>query len=138
MNKNIILCSHSRLCEGMLDTLELFSMKNEHVFAVPFYTDALDGEQRLKEISEQISPEDITVIVTDVAFGSVNQIASRLFLDKPNFYLLSGMNLPMLMELSTLSPEDICEASLRECLKHTQENIIYVPDLMAEAQDGDE
>ena len=112
-------------------------MKNEHVFAVPFYTDTLDGEQRLKEIAEQISPEDVTVIVTDVAFGSVNQIASRLFLYKQNFYLLSGMNLPMLMELSILSPESICEESLRECLKHTQENIIYVPDLIDNTLDGD-
>lgn len=138
MNKNLILCSHSNLCKGMLDTLALFSMKDEHVFAVPFYTGELDGEIQLCQISEQLDPEDVTIIVTDVAAGSVNQIVSRLFLGKKNFYILSGMNLPLLMEIFMLSPDEVNEGSLRECLEHAREGVIYVPDMLSNAQDADE
>lgn len=138
MKRNIVLCSHGRLCEGMLDTLELFSLKDENVYAIPFYTGEADGEEALKALTAGFGEEEITLLITDVAFGSVNQTVARLFMGKPGYYVISGMNLALVMELATMEPADIREEAVREHVHEAQSSIAYVPDLFQAASEEDE
>ncbi len=101
--KKIVFCSHGRLCEGMLDTLKVFSLYEEkRMEAIPFYTEGIDAEARLNAYKERLQAEDQLLIFTDVAFGSVNQWVMAAFQDFSNVFIVTGMNLMIVLELLSL------------------------------------
>ena len=52
--KKILFCSHARLCEGMLDTLKVFTLYDEKTMqAIPFYTEGVDSVRLLEEAAAQ-------------------------------------------------------------------------------------
>lgn len=136
MNK-IIFCSHGRLCEGMLDTLKVFSLYDEKMVAIPFYTEGIDGESLLTEILDTIKEEDQVVIFTDLQFGSVNQYVMQKCKGRENIHVISGMNLMVVLEI--LSAEcSFSEDFIRQKVLDSQSSIVYINDLQHNMTDEDE
>ncbi|MCH1940847.1 PTS sugar transporter subunit IIA [Holdemania massiliensis] len=101
MNKQIILCSHGRLCEGMLDTLRIFSLDQAMpIRAIPFYTEGVDSEAQLSQLADSITADQQVLIFTDIAYGSVHQQVMLQFGDWDNVTVITGMNLPLVLELA--------------------------------------
>lgn len=99
--KKILFCSHGRLCEGMLDTLKVFSLYDPQTMtAIPFYTEENDGELRLDQYIAELHPEDAVLVFTDVAFGSVSQTLMLKLGERENVTILAGMNLMLVLELA--------------------------------------
>ncbi len=136
--KKILFCSHGRLCEGMLDTLKVFSLYDEKTMqAIPFYTEGVDSDRLLEEAAAQIGPQDQLLILTDIAFGSVNQQIMIRFKDWDNVFVLSGMNL--MIVLSVLAPtEKWTEDFFAEKTLEARDSIVSMGSLPVTMEEEDE
>lgn len=101
--KGIILASHGRLAEGMLDTLQIFSDGAKQVKALCLMAgdDVAEFVNRLKEAIDSVDTGDGVVVFCDLLFGSPCNCSARL-LNDPQYAdkitVVTGMNLPMIME----------------------------------------
>lgn len=123
--KRTVFCSHGRLCEGMLDTLKIFSLYDENTMsAIPFYTEGVDAEEQLNKIEERLGAQDQLLIFTDVAFGSVNQAIMARFQTKPNCFIVTGMNLMVVLELLAVEGA-LDEALVLEKVEAARPSILF-------------
>lgn len=97
--KGVILASHGKLAEGMLDTLSMFNelQKVVAICLLPqediamFYT-------RLQEKVSQVADGDGVVIFCDLLFGSPCNVAARFLKNSDDIQIVTGMNLAMVLE----------------------------------------
>lgn len=124
----VILISHGRFCEEILKSAEMILGPQENVYPIIFL--ASDSLQTLKDRTEEklkeLSGEEI-VIITDLKGGTPCNVA--FLLQKAyNFTLLTGLNLPILLEaLISKDIESDSEAlgdKLVEVGSHSIEKII--------------
>ncbi|MSS59080.1 hypothetical protein FYJ51_09225 [Erysipelotrichaceae bacterium Oil+RF-744-GAM-WT-6] len=102
----ILLLSHGRLCEEMYSTMKLI------VGDVPEFSCILqpaDGDMRKYEadIRDALKNPEPLLVVTDLFGGSPLITLAKVYGEQPGIYekrvrIVTGMNLPMLLELSTL------------------------------------
>ncbi|MDX8416344.1 PTS sugar transporter subunit IIA [Absicoccus intestinalis] len=101
--KGIILASHGKMADGLLDSLELFNGQLSQVQALCL----LPGEeiplfiQRIQKAVSQVDTGDGVVIFCDLLFGSPCNCSSVLIKDTKmanKVDIITGMNLPMVME----------------------------------------
>ncbi len=136
--KRLIFCSHGRLCEGILDTLKIFSLFDDKTMkAIPFFTGKTDGEAQLDELAASITAEDQVLIFTDIAYGSVNQQVLLRFSDWDNVYILTGMNLPLILELVASQQEWSCSL-IETKVEEARKSILFCRNLPNKASDEDE
>lgn len=101
--KGIILASHGRLAEGMLDTLQIFSDGAKQVEALCLMPgdDVAEFLERLKKGIENVDTGEGVVVFCDLLFGSPCNCSARL-LNDPQYAekisVVTGMNLSMVME----------------------------------------
>lgn len=110
--KGILLVSHGGLAEGMRESLELFSGKLEQLAAL-----SLSAGQDISEFNEQLVQKiasvdsgDGVVVFCDLAFGMPANVVARLLTApkyKGKLQIVTGMNLPMVLEYSQLRAETI-------------------------------
>lgn len=124
----ILLASHGTLCCGMLDTIKIFTAETNHIQAIPFYTqeEGYDAEAALDQYMAAVLPSDQVVIFTDILWGSVNQKLLNLVQGKQNIHLITGLNLPIILEIITINPEEITPQLIQEKVTSCQESIVYM------------
>lgn len=99
MERKLILASHGKLASGITSSLELICGKQLAIETLDCYlTEDFDLQKEVKNIMNAYRDDEI-VVVTDLFGGSVNnEFLTQI--NRPNFYLVAGMNLPFLVELS--------------------------------------
>lgn len=123
--RKIVLASHGRLAEGMLDSLVMIAGCQEGVQALCAYTDdAPDLKATLGELVAGLAEGDELVIVTDVLGGSVNNEASQ-FRDVPGVYVVTGMNLGLVLSL-VLGDAPTTAQLIEECLVTARSQLMRV------------
>lgn len=123
--RKIVLASHGRLAEGMLDSLGMIAGCQEGVQALCAYTDdAPDLKATLGELVAGLAEGDELVIVTDVLGGSVNNEASQ-FRDVPGVYVVTGMNLGLVLSL-VLGDAPTTAQLIEECLVTARSQLMRV------------
>ena len=80
--------------------------------------------------------EDELIVITDIFAGSVNNEFVR-FLARPNFHLLSGLNLPLIIDLLISAGEENTEKLISEALTSAKESIQYCNHTIASAMTVD-
>lgn len=136
--KKYIFCSHGLLCDGMIDTLKIFSLYNKDcTFAVPFYVEGKDSIQLLQKIMTDVKMDDQVFIFTDIVFGSVNQVVMEKYSKCSNVHIIAGFNLMIALEI--ISHEKYLNSDeIRGFVKSAKESIIYTRDLVVSNNDEDE
>lgn len=97
--KELILISHGSMAEGVKASAELIMGEQEHVHAVCLLPSEGPDDFK-KKFEEQISGmnvEDITVFA-DLMGGTPANVVSRLIMNGQSIHLISGMNLPLVIE----------------------------------------
>lgn len=99
MERKLVLASHGKLASGIRSSLELICGNQLAIETLDCYlTESFDLEKEVKAIMNTYREYEL-VVVTDLFGGSVNnEFLTQI--DRPNFYLVAGMNLPFLVELS--------------------------------------
>lgn len=99
MERKLVLASHGKLASGIRSSLELICGNQLTIETLDCYlTESFDLEKEVKAIMNTYHEYEL-VVVTDLFGGSVNN-EFLIQIDRPNFYLVAGMNLPFLVELS--------------------------------------
>lgn len=104
--KGIVIASHGKMAEGLLDTLSLFVGTPEQVETVCLLAsdDVTLFQDRLKEAINKVDSGDGVVLFCDLLFGTpCNQ--SALIIRDENYAskveVVTGMNLGMILEYTT-------------------------------------
>lgn len=105
MELEIVLASHGKFASGILSSLNLLYGKTDNVQALDCYTDKkFDLQKEVKRVIDGNTKTNL-LVVTDIFGGSVNNEFLK-YIHMPNYYLVSGMNLPFLLELMTKQGEE--------------------------------
>lgn len=101
--KGIILASHGRLAEGLLDTLTIFSGEPQQIRALCLLPgeEITDFMKTLEDTIQEVDTGDGVVIFCDLLFGSPCNCSARLLQDPvyaEKISVITGMNLCMVLE----------------------------------------
>lgn len=101
--KGIILTSHGRFAEGLLDTLKIFSgeLKQMEVLCLLPEEDITEFGNKLKGAVDRVNDGDGVVIFCDLLFGTPCNCSAKLLSDmkySKNVSVITGMNLSMVLE----------------------------------------
>jgi mannose/fructose/sorbose-specific phosphotransferase system IIA component len=97
----VIVISHGGLARAMVETSMMIVGDQERVFAVDLAAEE-DPEliaERVSSILEALGPDVTCLVLLDLFGGSPAQACLRLAAREPRLELVSGVNLPMLLEV---------------------------------------
>ena len=98
----IVLISHGNFAEGLLDAAEMITGEAEKIACIGLQPkDDVDKlVDRIQEAVDQVNDGDGVLLMVDLFGASPFNAGGRLFLEKKDHLeLVTGMNLPMLVEL---------------------------------------
>lgn len=119
-----LIAGHGGYAEGVVNTLKFFKDDLNNVDLL-LYTS--DFEEQLQAYLERHDPAEPLCMVTDLVGGSVNLEAMRQ-LRKRNFYLISGANISLLLEM--LFSEVTEGAQIEEIVVAARDQMVYVNAMM--------
>ncbi len=137
MNYQILLVTHSRMAEGIKDTLTMIAGDNDRVRYLTMYCDPNIDYQKV--VYEAVAQHDYSasdlVVITDIAGGSVNTEFMK-HLNRYPFHLITGLSLPMLLEIAFPSEADI-GTQLRLVARNAGIYGVYCNDMLNDAKQTD-
>ncbi len=137
MKRHYIFASHGTLARGVLDSVELILGKQTAISTLCAYVEEQrDLTEQVAELMQQIPDEDEIVAITDIFAGSVNNEFVR-FLQRPRFHLVSGLNLPLVIDLLISDDEPDTRKLIEEALISSRESIQYCNDTISSAMQAD-
>jgi mannose/fructose-specific phosphotransferase system component IIA len=91
-----IIIAHSELADGLIAAVQRIAGMEEGVL-VALSNEGL-GPQGLRDRLEELMGEGPAVIFSDLREGSCGMVAQQLCLSRPGQVLVTGANLPMLLD----------------------------------------
>jgi len=131
----ILLVSHGDFAQGMCSAMRTF-FGGENVYSA-CVTQENGVEDLKKSVEAYLSQwgDEQVVICSDLKSGSANQTVFPL-ISRPNTFLISGMNLSLVMQLSM---EETVDAELiHEFIDQAREDICLMNEVALEGDDEDE
>lgn len=119
VRRKIILASHGNFATGILSSLELICGKNDNIVTIDAYMTAdYNLNDEISKIMNENKGNEL-IVVTDIFGGSVNNEFLN-YIHTENFYLIAGMNLPLVIELATqLEHTDSITALIKQALENS-------------------
>jgi len=135
MINKILIATHGRFAEGIYESMTMITGEQLHVDYISMYIDdAIDYPNVIKGIVEKHDyTKENLIVLTDIIGGSVNSEFFKYMKCHP-FHLITGLNLPLLLEL-VLAQTDTIEELLQNVTKNTKEQIIYCNKLLNQTID---
>lgn len=128
--RKFLIAAHGTFPSGIQSSLEIIMGSLENVFLIQAYV----GENKsLKEeidsVLEHINNEDELIVFTDLMGGSVtNQILQYAL--KENVYIISGFNLPLLLEVLLADPSSPVLEVIETGINNARNQIVFVNKLI--------
>lgn len=125
MKTKIIIASHGRFAEGIMDSLNMIAGEQNHVVPLCAYIDrTIDYSAWIRRmVAEHDYEKQPLLVVTDLLGGSVNNEFMRYTKEYP-FYLVSGLNLSLLLELA-LYPDELKQEAIQKIIEHNSDYIVF-------------
>ena len=102
--RKIVLLSHGGMAKGLLNTLSIFTANIDHITAISAYVDDCDPKAELERFWTSVNDDDQVVL-----------------------YLFTGMNFPMLLQLTCLD-ENATEAEIKALADVGREAVVCMND----------
>lgn len=131
----VIIACHGRLAIELLETSKMIVGLSDRVFAIDLSVgeDPTQVANKVETILDSLGPDTSCLILLDLFGGSPALSCARLALQNPRMELVSGVNLPMLLEV-LLQREGKSLAKLSEIAeKKGKESIMNVREAIARA-----
>ncbi len=142
--KKIILATHGYMANGLKSALEIVTRDVSSLIAINAFTpDCENPEQEIIDILAQYPDDGDLLVLTDVFFGSVNQIFMRQ-MQRRNLKIVTGINLLLAMEVMSLLGQEPSDEELLEMIELCRKGMRLVTReeverrLGSAAQDADE
>lgn len=135
--RKILIATHGRFAEGMLSASEIIVGKKKNVKCLNAYSDVKNVKEEIATYFSSLSSKDQVIVLTDLFGGSVNQILMP-YTQKNNVYLMTGVNLAMLLEILMIEDDAVIDENLlREIVNNGQKQVMYVNDVLKNNQSDD-
>lgn len=137
--KNIILITHGRFADGIIDSVKIIMGKltNAKIDKITITSSEtiLLVSKLLEEKILSFNNDYPTIIFTDIAGGSTTQIAIKCLQNhgKKLLYLITGLNLALLLEIITLElneNDSENKEKLRNAINFSRTTINLVNDIL--------
>lgn len=132
----IVLISHSNMAVGMKQTLNMIIGDDKNVLAFAAYVNGSTKEiDKVKNLVETSKDEQF-IILTDLLGGSVNNEMMQLLENNTNVKLVTGMNLPLAMQLQLKgsTTEKISDEDLSTVISESKKSLANVKNLLMEKE----
>lgn len=128
--RKFLIATHGTFSAGAKSSLDMIIGAVPHVFIIQAYLDdKVVIEQQIQEVLEQISDQDELVIFSDIMGGSVtNQLLQHAL--KPNIHILSGFNLPLLIDVMLAGQETPVTEAIHSAIENAKAQMVYVNELL--------
>lgn len=130
--KHILLLTHGAFAEGIKTSAELIAGTCDNITTMCI--DENDAPQmvsdRIREYLNQLPNEDVKLILTDIPGGSTTQGALPFTSDEKNIYVMTGLNLGLLLELVLGCHGEDVEADLHRAIENAQGTMQLLNDVM--------
>ncbi|MDK1727926.1 PTS sugar transporter subunit IIA [Dellaglioa algida] len=139
MKRKIILASHHYFAKGMQNSLDFIGgEKAKEIVIVSAYIDDVPVEKEINEIMNKFDENTELVVLTDMMSGSVNQSFIKYTI-RSHVHVIAGMNLPLALAIM-LEPDNeyISSKRIKQIVKESQDNIIYMNDKRGNLDEDDE
>ena len=128
----IIVSGHGQLSTGLLDGFKMIFGHDDKIIAVPFLKG--EGIPQLQEKYQAVMarfPDDNILFLVDVFGGTPYNSAVQLVFDHPAADVVTGVNLPMLLELAATKETSDLEALRQQMKTINQEGFKIFSEVMA-------
>ncbi|MEM1628817.1 MAG: PTS sugar transporter subunit IIA [Desulfurococcaceae archaeon] len=117
---NIVLITHGKYGEGLVDALALLlgdeAIKGIHVITLGPLDSPESLYEKIKDIVNGVDHEKGVLILVDLFGGTPSRVAAQLLSEGFNVEVISGVNLPMLVEIvlqRDKTAKDLVEIAIR-------------------------
>jgi len=125
-----IVAAHGKLAQGYKSTIEMFLGNSLDIDYITTYTeDSLDLEEQITQILKSLTEDTQLIIFTDLFSGSVNQKFINKLENRPDVFIISGTNLPAILEVMTIAMGGgkFTQALIEEKLESARQEIKQYP-----------
>jgi len=121
-----LIVTHGRLAIELLNAAETITGEIDHIAAVSlgWHDDVGTAATMIQKGLERVNTGDGVVILTDMFGGTPTNIAST-FLNPGSVEIVTGVNLPMLIKLAQVAPDETL-SSVARMLRDTAQSSIYI------------
>jgi len=121
-----LIVTHGRLAIELLNAAETITGEVDHIAAVSlgWHDDVGTAAVMVQKALERVNTGAGVLILTDMFGGTPTNIAST-FLNGNNVEIVTGVNLPMLIKLAQIGPEEALD-SVARMLRDTGQSSIYI------------
>jgi len=128
--RKFLITAHGNFASGIKSSLDIIIGHTENVFVIDAYVDGNKSiEGKLHDILENLAPEDELVVFSDLMGGSITNQILRFAL-KENVHVVSGMNLPLLIDVILADTNTPFTAIIENSIKVAREQVVYVNKLI--------
>jgi len=124
--RQFVFASHGLFADGIRHALELIVGKRTNISTICAYVEqGIELKSQIREVLERTAPHEL-IVITDLFGGSVNNEFMNLLADNPRIYLIAGLNLPLLIDLVTMSDgQENTEALIADALENAKASMQY-------------
>lgn len=133
-----VMATHGNFAKGIKESIRLIAGEFENLETLSCYTEEnFNLNTEIEKILEYKEGE--IIVVTDVFGGSVNNAFIEKTAENKNLHVISGLNLPLMLELLGEQEEYTkAEDLIRESIKNTADAVHYGNDEMAVSLENEE
>ncbi|MEA0974155.1 PTS fructose transporter subunit IIA [Lacticaseibacillus paracasei] len=128
--KKVIIATHYTLATGYKETLAGLTGSDDNVQAICAYVHNADKTELVQQLLRLLNSKDEFYIMTDLSFGSVNQLISQFI--SPRIHVVTGINLPFAMAL-TLAVKNALPVDLDAMITQARQELKVVTPIVAES-----
>lgn len=137
--RQFIIASHAHFAAGINESVSLLSGERDNVRTLSMYVDGNnDLAAAAAKMLEETPEGDDLVVCTDLFGGSVNNEFTSIVQRRPNTYLVTNMNLPLLIQLLFAEEGRDTAEVIREICTADDTRVKFVNDLIDDTEDDEE
>lgn len=121
--RKFFISSHGHLASGMKTSLEILLGKADNVTVFDAYLDKTTVESQVEAWFDTLNEDDQAIMLSDLYGGSVNQVLYR-YLDRPNTFLVAGVNLGLVLELVAMSDVELTKEELDRLIQSGRDAMV--------------
>jgi fructoselysine/glucoselysine PTS system EIIA component len=128
--RKFLIATHGTFASGIKSSLDIIIGSLDNVFLIQAYTGENKSIQdEVDAVLQQINKDDELIVFTDLMGGSItNQILQ--FALKDNVYIISGVNLPLLLDVMLADSNTPVEEVIEAGISNAKDQIVFVNKLI--------
>lgn len=137
MAKQIIIATHAALSEGFKSSLDFIFGGCENLYTIEGFTKEKDPGIAFDKLIANFESDDKVIVLTDLSGGSVNKLIAERLANK-KFYLISGINFALLLEMACADENTLDDEFIRSAIARCKEDMRFMNDAILETDNQDD